>query len=299
MIPPKDLFAERPVRKRGVTRNDAMSYRSILVHAEVDPAAEPRLRLAADLANRFEAALIGVASEMFQPSTLASGAGYLDGETLVAEAKVVETDLRLAETKFRVAAKEVHGGAEWRSGVAMPLDMITHQARAADLIVAGPSRPEAYGFQTRANPGDLVMQAGRPVLVVPLDLEVLDASSVVICWKDTRESRRAMSDALPFLRRAREVLLAEVSEGRSETDARSQLADVAEHLLRHGVKASTTVLAPGKATVAATLLEIADMQDAGLIVAGGYGHARLQEWIFGGVTLELLSGARRAVMFSH
>ena len=276
-----------------------MSYATILVHAEVDPAAEPRLRLAADLADQFDAALIGVAAEMYEPSTAASAAGYFDGETLVAEGKAVEEDLKLAQSKFNEAAKSVRAGAEWRCGVAMPHEMITHQARAADLIVAGPRRTEAYGFQTRADPGDLVMQAGRPVLVVPLDLAKLDASSVVIGWKDTRESRRAMSDAMPFLKRAKQVLLAEIAEPRDETEARVQLADVAEYLRRHGVKASTTVREPGKATVAEALLEIADMQDAGLIVAGGYGHTRLREWIFGGVTQEFLADAHRAVLFSH
>ena len=115
-----------------------MSYRSILVHVEVDPAAEPRLALAVDLANQFDSALIGVAAEMYEPSTLASGAGYFDGETLVAEAKVVQDDLLLAETKFRATAASVRGDVDWRSGVTMPHEMITWQSRAADLIVAGP-----------------------------------------------------------------------------------------------------------------------------------------------------------------
>ncbi len=276
-----------------------MSYRTILVHAEVDAAAEPRLQLAADLANQFEARLLGVAAEMYEPSTVASGAGYFDGETLVAEAKVVEQDLQLAEARFRDVAKSVHLGAEWRSGVAMPHEMIAHQSRAADLIVAGPRLPQPYGFQTRADPGDLVMQSGKPVLITPLDLAKLDASSIVVGWKDTRESRRAVSDALPFLKRARQVLLAEIAEGRDEAEAEIQLADVAEYLARHGVKASTTVREPGKATAAEALLEIADMQDAGLVVVGGYGHARLREWIFGGATQEFLGGAHKAVFLSH
>ncbi len=276
-----------------------MSYRTILVHAEVDPAAEPRLRLAAQLANQFDAALIGVAAEMYDPSTLASGAGYFDGETLVAEAKVVEGDLQLAETKFREAARAVHGGAEWRSGVAMPDEMLTHQARAADLIVAGPGRPNAYGFQHRANPGALVMQAGGPVLIVPHQLAQLDGSSIVVAWKDTRESRRAVTDALPFLKRAGQVLLVAVVESADDGGAEIQLADVARRLVGHGVKASTTIQPAGKATAAEALLQIADARDAGLIVAGGYGHSRFREWVFGGVTQEFLSGARRAVLFSH
>ena len=276
-----------------------MSYRSILVHVEVDPAAKPRLALAVDLANQFDTALIGVAAEMYEPSTLASGAGYFDGETLVAEAKVVQDDLQLAESKFLAAAAAVRSDVYWRSGVTTPHEMITYHSRAADLIVAGPRRPESFGFRTRADPGDLVMQSGRPVLVAPLDLAKLDASSIVIGWKNTRECRRAVADALPFLKRARQVLLVEISETRGESEAQADLADVGTFLGRYGAKISTTVRAPGKATTTQALLEVADAQDAGLIVAGGYGHGRLSEWIFGGVTQELLEGAHKAVLFSH
>ena len=276
-----------------------MSYATILVHAEADPAAEPRLRLAAELANDFDARLIGVAAELFEPPTMASATGYLDGETVMAEAKIVEEDLQIAESKFRDVARGVRCGADWRAAVALPDEMIALQARAADLIVAGPRRREPYGLHDHADPGDLLMQSGRPILIVPLDLARLDASSVVVGWKDTRESRRAVADALPFLKRAKQVLVAEVCESREDTEARIRLADVAEYLARHGVKVSTAVRAPDKATVAEALLEIADMQDAGLIVTGGYGHTRFREWVFGGVTQELLAGSHRAVLMSH
>ena len=276
-----------------------MSYASILVHAEADPASEPRLRLAAELANDFDSRLIGVAAELYEPPTAAAAAGYLDGETLMAEAKVVEEDLQIAETRFRDVARSVRRGAEWRCAVALPDEMIALQSRAADLIVAGPRRAEPYGFHNHADPGGLLMQAGRPILIAPLDCSKLDASSIVVGWKDTREARRALTDALPFFKRAKQVLVAEICERRDHDEAGARLADVAEHLARHGVKASTTTRAPDKATAAEALLEIADMQDAGLIVTGGYGHTRFREWVFGGVTSELLAGSHRAVLLSH
>jgi nucleotide-binding universal stress UspA family protein len=276
-----------------------MSYAAILVHAEVDPAAEQRLRLAAELANDFDARLIGVAAELFEPPTVVAAAGYLDGETMVAEAKVVEEDLKLAETKFQDIARGVRRGADWRCAVALPDEMIALQARAADLIVAGPRRPEPYGFHNRADPGDILMQSGRPVLIAPPAMARLDASIVVVGWKDTRESRRAIHDALPFLKRANQVVLTEICESRDETEARVSLADVADYLGRHAVKVSTTVRAPDRATVAEALLEVADIQGAGLVVVGGYGHTRLREWVFGGVTQELLGGCHKAVLLSH
>jgi nucleotide-binding universal stress UspA family protein len=276
-----------------------MSYASILVHVEADPAAERRLGLAADLANQFDAALIGVGAEIFEPPTAAMAMGYADAESLAAEAEAVQEDLRLAEAKFRQATLVLRGEAEWRSGVDVPQDALIHQARAADLIVAGPRRPEPLSLHSHAGPGDLIMQSGRPVLIAPLDLGQLDASSIVIAWKDTREARRAVADAMPFLERANQVLVAEVCDTREDSEAKTGVVDVADHLARHGIKASVAVRRPGPGGAAETLLQIADMQDAGLIVAGGYGHARLREWVFGGVTEAFLSGCRKAVLLSH
>jgi nucleotide-binding universal stress UspA family protein len=276
-----------------------MSYASILVHAETDPSAEPRLALAAELANQFDAALIGVGAEIFEPPAAAMAMGYADAETLAAEARAIQDDLKLAESKFMEAARNVRGDVEWRSGVDIPQDALIHQARAADLVVAGPRRAEPWSLHSHAGPGDLVMQTGRPVLIVPTDLARLDASSIVIAWKDTREARRAVADALPFLKRAGQVLIAEVCETREQVEARTRVADVADYLARHGVKASVAVRKAGPGGAAGTLLEIADMQDAGLIVAGGYGHARFREWVFGGVTEAFLSGCRKPVLLSH
>ena len=276
-----------------------MSYAAILVHAETAAAAARRLDLAADLANQFGAALIGLGAETFEQPSAAAAVGYMDGATMVAEAEAVQDDLKLAEARFREASKAVKAGAEWRSGVGMPYDMLVHEARAADLIVSGPRRSESWGLHNIADPGDLVMNSGRPVLVVPLDLERLDASSIVVAWKDTREARRAVADALPFLKRARTVLVAGICEDRAASGVQALLDDVAGYLARHGVKASTAARPPSQGSAVRALVEIAHTQEAGLIVAGGYGHPRLREWAFGGVTQALLSGCGHAVLLSH
>jgi nucleotide-binding universal stress UspA family protein len=275
-----------------------MSYASILMHVEVHPASEPRIELAADLANQFEARLIGIGAEIFEPPSAAGALGYVDGETLAAEAQVVQDDLKLAEEKFGRIAAGVRSGSDWRCGVGLPSQLVAWEARACDLIVAGPRRAEPWGVHNCADAGDLVMDSGRPVLVTPQGLSRLDASSVVVAWKDTREARRALADSLPFLKRAQQVLIAEVCEDRAAADARDAVQDVADYLARHGIKASTAVREPGHGSAGRAILSVAEMQDAGLIVAGAYGHARFREWVFGGVTQELFA-APRAVLFSH
>ena len=277
-----------------------MSIGSILTHFNAEPEAEVRLALAADLANQFNAALIGIGAEFFEPPSIAQSVGYVDGETLVAEAKAVRDDLQRAQSRFREIGKVVHAGADWRAGVGLPSELVAEEARAADLIICGGRNPDKWGLHNHADPGDVLMLAGRPVLVVPPKLTQLFVSNVLVAWKDTRESRRAVRDALPFLKRAQQVLVAEVCEKADEADARARVADVCEYLGRHGVKCSTAVRESGHGSSSAALLDMAEMQDTDLIVAGGYGHARLREWVFGGVTQDLLSGATRAaVLLSH
>lgn len=276
-----------------------MSYQSILVHAEADPKCEPRLKLAADLANQFDANLMGVAAEIFEPDFGGESYFDVDGTLAIAESKAVQDDLKLAEQRFVGVAKTVNAGSEWRSDVDLPDEMISREARAADLIVIGPRRRHAYGLQNRADPGDLLMRSGRPILIAPEGQERLDASSVVVAWKDTREARRAVADAMPFLLRAKQVLVVEICDVKDEEAARFRVADVAEYLSRHGVRASTAVRIQGELTTATTLIDVAGMQEAGLIVAGGFGHTRFREWVFGGVTQELLWYGRVPVLLSH
>lgn len=276
-----------------------MSYSAILTHVEVDPKADARLRLAVDLANQFGAALIGVGAEIFEPPAAAGVVGYVDGATMVAEAQAVQDDLKRTEARFAEAAAAVRGGAEWRCGVGLPSELVVQEARAADLIVCGPRHAESLGFHNQADPGDVLMKSGRPVLVAPEGLERLDASHVLVAWKDTREARRAVVDALPFLKRASRVVVAEAYEQGSEAEARARVADVAAFLARHEVKAAAVVRPPAQNSSAMALFQVAEVQDAGLIVAGGYGHARVREWLFGGVTQELLTAPTRAVLLSH
>ncbi|MGH6958387.1 MAG: universal stress protein [Caulobacteraceae bacterium] len=283
---------------RAPSEEGRMSYAAILVHVEAQPIGKARLELAADLANDFEAALVGVGAEIFEPPSSAS-MGYVDGEVIKAEADTIEADLKRAEAAFRNAAKRVRAGSEWAFAVAMPAEAAILRATTADLIVAGPKTRLSWGFHTCADPGDLLMGAGRPILVTPAGLERLDASRTIVAWKNTREARRALADALPFLKRAEEVAVVEVCERRDDAAAAERLAEVVSYLGRHGVRAATESRPRGKAQTADVLVEIAEERKAGLIVAGGYGHARLREWAFGGVTSDLLSGYGVAVLLSH
>jgi len=114
---------------------------------------------------------------------------------------------------------------------------------------------------------------------------------VVVAWKDTRECRRAVHDAIPFLQQAKEVLLVVIGEGEAESNAKRTLSDVAGYLLRHRVAAAHDVWRQARGAVAAELLRLVQDEKADLIVAGGYGHA---DWVNGFSAASRTSFCRQA-----
>jgi nucleotide-binding universal stress UspA family protein len=167
-----------------------------------------------------------------------------------------------------------------------PREVIPKEARAADLLVIGQSMLPGDVIHSY-DPGTIILAAGRPVLVVPPGIERLDFSRILVAWKDTREARRAIHDALPFLKLADEVSIAVAKTSGTEY-ADVQIADVANYLERHDVRVAEQISTVADENEEDVLLDLARQHRINLIVAGAYGRTRLSEWIFGGVTRNLL-----------
>ena len=274
-----------------------MSFATLLAHVEADPLPDPRLALAVDLANQFDATLIGVGAEFNRTAYYGDDGGYI----MAAQMESVEADLKRAEEKFRSAATAVRRGWDWRASVGFPLAQVAAEARAADLVVTGHSSGRHASAFNVALPGALILQTGRPVLVAPPGAVQLKLASIVVAWKDCREARRAVSDSLPILQKAQTVHVVEICDSKNALPAATaRLTDVAGHLLRHSVNATVSAgVNENDATAAHHLLDVAERHDADLIVAGAYGRSRFQEWVFGGFTRALLAQTARAVLFSH
>ena len=178
---------------------------------------------------------------------------------------------------------------------------MVREARCADIIVSGGDRGALSDPLAFASPKDLVMQAGRPLLLVPEAANWLDLRSVLVAWKDTPEARRAVADALPVLRKAKDVTVAEIVEqGGSRSAALPRVRDVVAWLSRHGVSASELVTEKDMDRDATVQLDgIAADVGAGIIVAGAYGHSRFRELILGGMTQHLITQTARCVLLSH
>ena len=122
---------------------------------------------------------------------------------------------------------------------------------------------------------------------------------ILIAWHDSREARRAVRDSIPFLQQADEILLTQVCDEGAKERAKGSVSDVAQYLSRHRIGASAGIMLKASGSVADELIRVADYETVDLIVAGAYGHSRLGEWIFGGVTRELLAGSPVCCLFSH
>lgn len=270
-----------------------MSYAGILVSLDTGPDTPDRVRLAGGVALRFEATLTGVAARRL-PSPVAVN------DIHEAEALVVEENAKLEEEFSIVRAIFDRNAGEarvdWRSDSVPPIPFLVEQARRADLVVVGRrGTGEGDPGEMGVLPGPVLMEAGRPVLVVPPGIVRLEAARIVVAWKDTPEARRAISGALPFIQRADQVYVVTAGD-----DARFEGAeDVATHLARHGAHVTTHRLARSDLPAADEILRFAARHDADLVVMGAYGHSRLREWLFGGVTRSILRTTPVCCLMSH
>lgn len=275
-----------------------MDYKTIMVGLALDRPNDACLRVAGDLAERFGARVIGVAASDIRPPMYFADGDFAQ-KLLDQEAGAIEARLSELEAEFRGSVERRASAVEWRSARTLPVPYMLQQTRAADILVVGARSEALVDPNSAPDPSDLVMQAGRPLIVVPPSVEWLDLRSVLVAWKDVREARRAVFDALPILAAAKEVTIAEIPEQDADrADALSHVADVAAWLRGHGIMAHTTV--PERTGGATDQIEkIASNIAAGVVIAGAYGHSRFREWVLSGMTRHLATESRRCALLSR
>ena len=275
-----------------------MTYATVMVSLALDESNEARLEAAGQIAERFDSGIVGIAAAQFSPPVY-----FTSGEqaqNLIDQGQaLIKKRMSELEVQFREATKNRAKYVEWRCAIDFPARYILQEARCADIIVSGGQSNALSDPFALASPKDLVMQAGRPLLIAPDNVSWLDLRSVLMAWKDTPEARRAIAYSLPMLRKAKEVNVAEIVEaGDSRSAAVSRVRDVVTWLSRHGVSASEVVPEDG-GDVIAQLDAIAANVGAGVVVAGAYGHSRFRELILGGMTQHLMTQSSRCVLLSH
>ena len=212
-----------------------MAIKDILLHLDNSESSESRMRFAIALAQSHEAHLTG----LYLIHTW-DMPGYVEGqipsEVLEQQTQRVKQEASRSQEHFNTAIEHAGLRAEWRSVEGEPLDNLVLQARYADLTVLGQPDPRIlmdWPFAHR-----IPLESGRPAVVVP-SIGVPDAeiNRVLVAWSGSRESARAVNDALPLLERAQQVFVLTVDLPKDERGSPIPGADISLHLSRHGVNA--------------------------------------------------------------
>jgi nucleotide-binding universal stress UspA family protein len=276
-----------------------MTYKTLLVHLKLAHSNKDLLRVASDLSDKFEAKVIGIAA--CQPAAVVSPDGYDAGAFIALDRDEINREIKVAETEFRAAFADRSTIIEWQGAMILEsvADYVGRACRSADLVITSGLSLNPRDSARPEKPGDIVMQAGRPVLVVPRTANALKLDQVVVAWKNTRESRRAVADALPLLNHATSVTVLELAHKDEEARVTAQLTDLCAWLKTHGVTAEPKFVPSGKGDDAYQLDTAIEALGTDVVVAGAYGHSRLREWALGGVTRDLLFQANYSTLLSH
>jgi len=247
----------------------------------------------------------GEAARYLPHADLAEGAGLrvtIDRLRKEAETRAAEARRRFDEFRGRrsIATDGTPGQTDgvsvsWREEIGEALPYFVHQARRHDLVVIG-------RYSSRIGiPADfaerLLLGGGRPLLIAPSRAPAALTGPAVICWKESPEAARAITAAMPLLTQTQSVVIVAVDE--DESASRAELADLVDQLRWHRIDARAEIIATNWRSIPEVLRSVAEQCGADLLVAGGYGHSRVRELVFGGVTRSLLADAKIPVLLFH
>jgi nucleotide-binding universal stress UspA family protein len=278
-----------------------MNYSSILVHLDRSRHTATRLALATQLASTHDCPLIGLLGSFIPDPAwfylMDNAADYIERDRQ--RRQLIGERIR---HQFQETTKPLAAGVEWRAAEHDVLSTMLRESREAGLIVAGQydANGEEGPLATQVLEA-LLLESGRPVLVVPCDGQFkATGARVMVAWNGSREAARALHDALPLIGGATaRILCAQTAAKEARPDA-TPVAHAVRVMERHGVTVEVEH-GPGGSdlTIGELLLSRAADFDADLIVMGAYGHGRMRELVLGGVTRTLLSSMTVPVLFSH
>lgn len=280
-----------------------MALKDILVHIDNGRHCDARLDAAAGLAAAHDAHLIGlyVISHPHIPDYVRA---QIPEEVLTMQDRWLREAAERARALFeeRVQRSGVRG--EWRAVSGLPVPVLSLHGRYADVIVVGQRDITGEeGVEDPAMPDQLILSAGRPTLVIPYGGRFPTIGErVLVAWDASRLAARAVNDALPFLEKAKQVVVIAVNPKAAEGEGGHgdiPSADICLHLARHGINAEAQHLYADDVSVGELLLSRAIDEGIDLIVCGAYGHARWRELVLGGVTRHLLGHMTVPVLMSH
>ncbi len=275
-------------------------YKDLLLEVDSSDACAHRIDYALRLAERFDAHLTGlcIAKALALPPAVGT---YMTADL---EAQILAEENKRAEealNRFRKAASAEDIEFDTRTDRGTPnehADIVSLHGRYADLTVIG--QPDPSDVAASLDPGDVVMAAGGPVMIVPhIGTPETTGENVMIAWNASRESARAVKDSMPLLERAKSVEVVCFRPEKAGDHGDLPGADIGLHLSRHDISVDVQILEGSGIDVGNALLSHIADRGSDLLVMGCYGHSRLREAVLGGATRTILGSMTVPVLTVH
>ena len=275
-----------------------MTYQTVLVGLDGSEQTSERLHVALAVAKRMSARrLIGILAcpPAIMPTSLGEGAAFVGPELIQAQEQANRERIARLRADFDRATANAGLACSFFSEEGDPDQIVGNFARVADLTVIGQSQGGGLGAMMMEHAEQVVVAAGGPVLVLPnpAPTDPNFARNWLLAWDGGREAARALAFALPFLKRADQVVLVAIGE---EYHASADLA--AQRLAGHGANVVMEKLSDPEGSIGELLLTVARTKGCTAMAMGAYGHSRFRELIMGGATIAIVKDARIPVLFS-
>lgn len=276
--------------------------KDILVHIPTErlmrPVIDGGVSLAAGLGAHLDAVSVGYVAT--------STAYVMEGGAAVAAVFEMERERAVERAETALAVFETEAKNAGISYTCKPLGAIPADAassvgamaRLYDLSVVLQPETGQASFDNDL-PREILFQSGGPILFLPhIFRGAFKAKRIGVCWDGSRTSARALRDAIPFLKRADEIVTITVNE--ADTVPGEASADtLAKHLARLGLSTRIISLSASRSEIQPVILSLAADEGLDLLVMGGYGHSRLQESFLGGVTRAMFEAMTVPTLMSH
>ena len=277
-----------------------MAIKDLAVAFNASDNSRAAVKLAVQMCRKYEATLTGVYTHL--PVKFESQVEIWISDEMKASLEKADADTAAAiEDTFRACIEEsgFDGPVEWISPTGHPNNLLAKSARYHDLLLIG-QYSNLDRNQRRVRAEELVMNSGKPIIIVPVGYQVRPFTGhAVVAWDGSRPAARALSDAMQILETKERLDVVTVGAAGAEASKDVLGQDIITYLSRHGINAKQTNLSASREGVGATLLGYCSETDPDVLVMGAYGHARLREELFGGVTRHILENANVPVLMAH
>ena len=277
-----------------------MALKDILVHIDDTPHCNKRVKIAIQIAKQNETGLTALFARAdpdlkgFEP--------HMNKRHKAHDELSEKIHARYAKLTEKAGIDLTWITAKLPSSLDQVTNRVIQQSQQSDMVIVGQhDAKDADGSVPEDMPEHLVLETGRPVLIIPYagDFKTV-GKRVVVAWTPGRESVRALNDAIPLMAEAKKAKVVAINQRKNDKKKQGVTADqAAEHLVRHGIKAESDQFSTRGVDEGNLILNCISDERADLLVMGAYGHHRFRELILGGVTQKIFEHMTTPVLMSH